>query len=167
MATLNPFKSNKGITLVRNGVITLTKRTVRFSKNVYQTHNITGFSEGEVDIGTIPWWIIIIFTLLSFSLNVVIKNSLDWYCFIPALGCLAWNFYKPKHYGLLLSLNSGDKTLFTTTKTESLKEIIIEIYNFIEADKEATYQISISNSKVIGNLIQGDVTGNTLCLSDD
>ena len=78
-----------------------------------------------------------------------------------------WNFYKPKHYGLLISLNSGDKTLFTTNKTDSLKEIIGQVYDFIETEKEATYQISISNSKVSGNFIQGNAGGDTSYLCDD
>jgi hypothetical protein len=167
MATLNPFKNGKGITLVSNKVITLTKRTVRFPKNVYQTHNITGFSEGEVEIGMIPWWIIIFF--LFYALFMI--NSDNWaganYFLYPGLAGLGWNLIRPKHYGLLLTLNSGDKTLFTTTKTESLKKIIVEIYDFIEAEKEATYEISISNSQVSGNFIQGNAGGNTSYGSDD
>jgi hypothetical protein len=166
MATLNPFKNTKGITLVRDQVITLTKKTVRFSKNVYQTHNITGFSEGEVDVGTIPWWIIIVAFLFS-SVNAMSNNWLGWYYFIPGMGGVIWNIYKPKHYGLLITLNSGDKTLFTTNKTENLKVIIGQVYDFIETEKEATYQISISNSKVSGNFIQGGVGGNASYLSND
>jgi len=168
MATLNPFKNSKGITLVSNKVITLTKRTVRFSKNVYQTHNITSFSEGEVDLGTFPWWIIIVAFLLSL-VSAMGKNWLGWYLYylVGAIGGVTWNFCKPKHYGLLITLNSGDKTLFTTKNTESLKEIIVEIYDFIESEKEATYQISISNSEVSGNFIQGNATGNTSYLYDD
>ena len=167
MATLNPFKNSKGITLVSNKVITLTQRTVRFSKNVYQTHNITGFSEGEVEIGMIPWGIIIFFlfyaSFLIYSDNWAGAN----YLLYPGLAGLGWNLLKPKHYGLLLTLNSGDKTLFTTTKTESLKKIISEIYDFIDTENKATYQISISNSEVSGNFIQGDIGGNALFGSDD
>jgi hypothetical protein len=158
MATLNPFKNSKGITLVSNKVITLTKRTVRFSKNVYQTHNITGFSEGEVEIGMIPWWIIIF--ALGYSLMMITGYN-NWaggqYFFYPGIVGLIWNLYKPKHYGLLITLNSGDKTLFTTTKTESLKEIIGQIYDFIEAaENNKTYQMTINNSQVTGVLMQGD-----------
>ena len=168
MATLNPFKNSKGITLVRDQVITLTKRTIRFSNNVYQTHNITGFSEGEVEIGMIPWWIIILSIGYSF---VMIRQYDNWaggqYLFYPGIVGLGWNLIKPKHYGLLITLNSGDKTLFTTTKTKNLKVIIIQIYDFIEADKEATYQISISNSEVSGNFIQGNAGGDTSYFSED
>jgi Family of unknown function (DUF6232) len=160
MATPNPLGSNQSITLERNKVITITKRTVRFSYNVYQTHNITGFSEGEVDIGKIPEGIIIVFLLVS-SIVGMGNSGVGVLLGLVALGGIMWNFYKPKHYGLLLTLNSGDKTLFTTTQKESLKQVIGVIYEFIESEKEATYQISISNSEVSGNFIQGNVGGST------
>jgi hypothetical protein len=160
MATPNPLGSNQSITLERNKVITITKRTVRFSYNVYQTHNITGFSEGEVDIGTIPWGIIIVFLLGSLIVGMG-NSGVGGLLGLVAIGGIIWNLSKPKHYGLLLTLNSGDKTLFTTTQKESLKQVIGVIYEFIESEKEATYQISISNSEVSGNFIQGNVGGST------
>ncbi len=166
MATPNPLGSNQSITLERNKVITITKRTVRFSYNVYQTHNITGFSEGEVDIGTIPWGIIIVVLLVS-SIVGMGNSGVGGLLGSVAIGGAIWNFSKPKHYGLLLTLNSGDKKLFTTIQKESLKQVIGVIYEFIESEKEATYQISISNSEVSGNFIQGNVGGSTSYLSGD
>lgn len=166
MATPNPLGSNQNITLEHNKVITLTKRTIRFSKNVYQTHNITGFSEGEVDMGTIPWGIIVALLLIGSTVGIA-NSGIGLVLSLAAIGGAIWNFSKPKHYGLLLTLNSGDKKLFTTTKTEQLKEIIAQIYEFIESEKEVTYQISISNSEVSGNFIQGNVGGNTSYLSGD
>lgn len=89
MATANPLGSNQSITLERGDkVITFTKRTVRFSKTVYQTHNIAGFSEGEVDIGTIPWVIIIavlivglIITEFYIQVSLLLIFFGDWrYC---------------------------------------------------------------------------------------
>jgi hypothetical protein len=166
MATPNPLGSNQSITLERNKVITITKRTVRFSYNVYQTHNITGFSEGEVDIGRIPEGIIIVFLLVS-SIVGMGNSGVGVLLGLVALGGIMWNFYKPKHYGLLLTLNSGDQKLFTTKQKESLKQVIGVIYELIESEKEATYQISISNSEVSGNFIQGNVGGSTSYLSGD
>ena len=78
-----------------------------------------------------------------------------------------WNFAKPKHYGLLLTLNSGDKKLFITSDVEGLKRVIEVIYEFIESQKEAIYQMSINNSKVSGNFIQGSAGGNVSYDSDD
>ncbi|MEG4417991.1 DUF6232 family protein [Microcoleus sp. LAD1_D5] len=166
MATPNPLGSNQSITLERNKVITITKRTVRFSYNVYQTHNITGFSEGEVDIGTIPWGIIIVF-LLGSSIVGMGNSGVGGLLGLVAIGGAIWNVSKPKHYGLLLTLNSGDQKLFTTKQKESLKQVIGVIYEFIESEKEATYQISISNSEVSGNFIQGNVGGSTSYLFGD
>jgi hypothetical protein len=166
MATPNPLGSNQSITLERNKTITITKKTLRFSHNVYQTHNITGFSEGEVEIGTIPWGIIVALLLIG-SIAGIGNSGIGLTLSLAAIGGAIWNFTKPKHYGLLLTLNSGDKKLFTTSDKANLKVAIGAIYEFIEKEKDATYQISIENSQVRGNLIQGDVGGNALFGSDD
>lgn len=166
MATPNPLGSNQNITLERNKVITITKKTVRFSHNVYPTHNITGFSEGEVEIGTIPWGIIVALLLMG-SIAGLANSGIGLALSLAAIGGAIWNFTKPKHYGLLLTLNSGDKKLFTTTDKPNLKLAIGAIYEFIEKEKDAIYQISINNGQVKGNWIQGDVGGNALFGSDD
>ena len=56
----NPLGGSQNITLEKTKLIVVTKRTIRFARNVYQTHNITGFGEGEIDIGGIPWILIIL-----------------------------------------------------------------------------------------------------------
>lgn len=166
MAALPFFESNQNITLEQNKVITITKRTVRFSKNVYQTHNIAGFSEGYVEIGSIPWLIIVVVFILGLIIGIG-NSSLGLLMIVAAIAGVVWNFVKPKHYGLLMTLNSGDKKLFTTSDVDGLKRVIEVIYDFIETEKEATYQISINNSKVSGNFIQGDVGGNASYGSND
>jgi TM2 domain-containing membrane protein YozV len=172
----NLFGIDQSISIEKNKVITITKRTVRFSYNVHQTHNIASFAEGEVEMGGIPWGIIVaclILGLIMYAGGGIISTSAGnsqqaepfflWavYLYLASIVGMAWNILKPKYYGLLLTLNSGDKTLFTTKNKESLKQVIGVIYEFIEAEKEATYQISISNSEVSGNFIQGDVGGDT------
>ena len=166
MATPNLLGSNQSIALERNQVITITKRTVRFSKTVYQTHNITGFSQGSVDIGTIPWSIIV--SVFFASLIAGTGNSaLGGLLVLAAIGGVVWNLTKPKYHGLLLTLNSGDKTLFVANEPEKLKQIVLGIYDFIEQEKNnVSYEICINNSEVKGNLIQGNVRGNTLFGSD-
>ena len=166
MLTENSLGSNQSITLERNKVITLTKRTVRFSKNVYQTHNIAGFGEGEVDIGRIPL-VIIIGILIGSPVVGQVNSILGWLFIFAAIGCVVWNFLKPKHYGFLLTLNSGDKKLFTTTDKEGLKRVVEVIYELIEAEKEVTYQISVNNSHVNGNFIQGYAEGDVSYHSND
>lgn len=164
MATSSPFGS-QDITLEKNKVITVTKRTVRFARNVYQTHNIAGFGEGEVEIGAIPWGLIIVVFILGLILNSF-NLGVGWLLVLGGIAGGVWNFAKPKHYGLLLTLNSGDKKLFVTTDQTGLKQVISVIYEFIETEKDATYQISINNSQVKGNFIQGSAK-DVLFNSDD
>jgi TM2 domain-containing membrane protein YozV len=164
------FGGNQSISIEQNKVITITKRTVRFSYNVHQTHNIASFAEGEVEMGGIHWGIIVACStvgLIMGNMNLDQTKTVGILLWFAAMIGIAWNILKPKYYGLLLTLNSGDKTLFTTKNKEGLKQVIGVIYEFIEAEKEATYQISISNSEVSGNFIQGNVGGNTSYRSGD
>jgi hypothetical protein len=154
MATPNPLASNQNITLERNKVITITKRTVRFSNDVYQTHNITGFSEGEVEIGTIPWGIIVALLLMG-SIAGLGNSGIGLALSLAAIGGAVWNFAKPKHYGLLLTFNSGHQTLFVTNDKPHLKEKINTIYELIEKAENKTYELSILNSTVSGQFIMG------------
>jgi hypothetical protein len=155
MATPNPLGSNQSITLERNKTITITKRTVRFSHNVYQTHNITGFSEGEVEIGTIPWGIIIVVLFIIGPIVGIANNGIGSALILAAIGGAVWNFAKPKHYGLLLTFNSGHQTLFVTDDKTHLKEKINTIYELIEKAEDKTYELSILNSTVSGQFIMG------------
>lgn len=158
MSTSNPFGSGQSVTLEENKTITITKRTVRFGTTVYQTENIAGFSEGNVNLGTFPWLLIIIFIavgLIVFSFS----KATGWFFLLVGIGGTIWNLVKPKHYGFLLTLNSGDKKLFVTKDREGLDKVIKVIYDFIETEKEATYQIKIENSKIKGNFIQGNTGG--------
>ena len=154
MATSNPLASNQNITLERNKVITITKRTVRFSNDVYQTHNITGFSEGEVEIGTIPWGIIVALLLMG-SIAGLANSGIGFALSLAAIGGAVWNLVKPKHYGLLLTFNSGHQTLFVTNDKPHLKEKINTIYELIEKAENKTYELSILNSTVSGQFIMG------------
>ncbi|WP_293336728.1 DUF6232 family protein [Microcoleus sp. CAWBG58] len=168
----NSSGSNQNITLEKNKTIIVTKRTVRFSYNVYQTHNITSFTEGEVKIPGIPWGIIGICFVASLIIGANNGDRLILIILAPVLffGSIVGtvrNLINLKHYGLLLTLNSGDRTLFTTKEKKALKQVIGVIYDFIETEKEATYEIFISNSEVRGNFIQGNVEGNASYLSSD
>ena len=165
MSTSNPFASGQSVTLEENKIITITKRTVRFGTSVYQTDNIAGFSEGNVNIGTFPWLLIIIFVaigLIAFSFS----KFTGWIFLLAGIGGVAWNFLKPKHYGFLLTLNSSDRKLFVTKDRAGLEKVIKVVYEFIETGKDATYQIKIENSEVKGNFIQGNTGGNVSYDSD-
>ena len=77
--------------------------------------------------------------------------------FLLSLGITGtlWNWFKPQYYGLFLTLNSGDKTLFVINDKLGLKKVILDIYEFIETEKNEVYEISIKDSQVSGNFIQG------------
>jgi hypothetical protein len=162
MTITDKVTGSQGITLVRNKIITVTKRTIRFSHNVYLFHNIEGFSEEAVDITTIPFWIII--TL--FMIGVIISSSnltLGWALTMLAIAGMIWNFCKPKYYGLLLTFNSGNKFLFITSDKTGTKNVISVIYEFFETETEEdlAIQIFISNSAIsIKNIYGGFVGGN-------
>ncbi|NES19857.1 MAG: hypothetical protein F6K41_13225 [Symploca sp. SIO3E6] len=153
MATANSLGMNQSITLERDQVITISKRTVRFWKNVYQTHNIAGFSEGQVGRGSIPFKIIIIVFIVGLIVTPFIDAAI--LLSLAAIVGIVWNFFNRKYYGLLLTLNSGDKKLFVTTDKEGLRQVIQTIYDFIEEQQDTTYQITVNNSKIKGNFIQG------------
>ena len=160
--TIRRATASQGITSLNNGVITMTKRTIRFSHNVYLFHNIEGFSEEVVDITTIPFWII---TIL-FMIGVIISSSnltLGWILTIFAISGTIWNFYKPKYYGLLLTLNSGNKFLFVTNDKSGTKNVISVIYEFFETETngDLTIQIVVNNSHIsIENTYRGSIGGN-------
>lgn len=154
--------NTKVITIGQGKNITVTKRTVRFDKTVYQTHNISEFGEGEVEIFQISWIILITILLLGWFTGSVdwlgdsVKNEISPVLIYSGLFGLLWNLAKPQHYGFIITLNSGDKNLFITADRNGLKQVISAIYEFIETEKDVTYQISISNSQIRGNFIQGN-----------
>ena len=155
----NSLAATKNVALEHgNKIITITNRTVRFGRTVYQTHNVSGFSEGEVDIGTIPWMLLLLLTIAIY-ITRIFSAEISNVCGVLAIAGIIWNLGKPKHYGFLLTLNSGHQRLFITKDQDGLKKVISVIYNLIETEEEATYQISVTNSEIRGNFIQGQVGG--------
>ncbi|NES06376.1 MAG: hypothetical protein F6K22_28300 [Okeania sp. SIO2F4] len=156
------FLGNDKNTSVEKGksIILVTKRTVRFGKSVYQTHNIAGFSEGKIKTPGIPWILLIIFMIVGLIiLSTKINNNVGGIFTILAILGAFGNIFRAQQYGLLLTINSGDRILFSSTDQIGMRSIISEIYEFIESEKDATYRIDINNSSVSGNFVQGDVGG--------
>lgn len=159
MENSNLLRNCQNITLEHNKIITITHKTVRFSNNVIQTHNIVSFGEGEVVSKTLPWWIFVLGLILGLSTSSLGSfSSMGLLIILISIGGMAWNFsLRPKDYGLLLTLNSGDKTLFVTSDKKGVKKIISTIYEFLEGELNAIYQISINSSTVQGNFVSGAV----------
>lgn len=162
MTIKDKVTGSQGITFANNKVITITKRTIRFSHNVYLFHNIEGFSEGAVDIATIPFSII---TIL-FIIGVIISSynlTVGWILIILAMLGTMWDLVKPKYYGLLLTFNSGNKLLFVTSDISGIRNVISVIYDFFETEtkEDLAVEISISNSRIsINSIYGGSVGGN-------
>jgi hypothetical protein len=161
------MEQSSNVTIERETIISATKKTFRFGKNVYQTHNITGFREGDLD-GKIRIPEIIIFFIfliglifLSYSFINDPKPTRTIGISLILLGFFGHfiNLLNPKKYGLLVTFNSGDRTLFITKDRKSLKTVIDNLCKIIESEEEEklNYQISINNSVVRGNLVQGEV----------
>lgn len=163
------MEKSSNFTIERNKIISATKKTFKFGKSFYQTQNITGFSEGDINLGSkIPWKSIFSILIIGLIMINIPFGDSNIYQLIRTIGIFLvivasfgtiLNFLNRKEYGLLVTLNSGDKTLFITNDRESLKRVIRDLYNFIESEEKGNsmYQISISNSVVKGNLVQGEV----------
>lgn len=181
------MEKSSNVTIERETIISATKKTFRFGKNVYQTHNITGFTEGDLD-GKIRIPKIIIFFIFLLGLIVIVlgpiflknrfidfsdvaKQTIKVGIYLILLGFFAnlINFLNPKEYGLLVTFNSGDRTLFITRDRKSLKTVIANLCKIIESEEEdkLNYQISINNSVVKGNLVQGEVGENVSFASNE
>ena len=65
MATLSTSGNQTTLIEKNRATITVSKRTVRFAKNVYQTKNVASFADGEVSIGQMPWWLVISAAVIS------------------------------------------------------------------------------------------------------
>ncbi len=162
MTIKDKVTGSQGITFVKNKVITMTKRTIRFSHNVYLFHNIEGFSEEAVSIAKIPFWIITII----FMIGVIISSynlTLGWTLTMLPISGTIWNLCRPKYYGLLLTFKSGNKFLFVTSDISGIRNVISVIYEFFETEtkKDLAVEISINNSRIsINNIYRGFVGGN-------
>jgi hypothetical protein len=61
------FQNGSNITLSQKEEIKITKKTISFGRDVYQFHNVVGFSDGEVDFGKIiPMSVVLIGIFVGF-----------------------------------------------------------------------------------------------------
>lgn len=162
MATIYPFVKNQNITLENSKAITVTRRTIYFSGNVYQTQNIERFSVEKVDIGTISFGSVLLLLIFGFiltSFRSVVPVFIGFLLMAASIAAIAWNFYKPKYYGLLLTSISGEKKLFPTTDRAGLRETLSAIRDLIETRRDNVLEITISNSSITVISAQGDFVG--------
>jgi hypothetical protein len=170
MATSYPFVKNQNITLEKSKVITVTRRTIYFSGNVYQTQNIEKFSVEKVDIGTISPGSILLLIIFGFILTIfsnTVADVIGGLLIFTSVVAIVWNFYKPKYYGLLLTSISGEKKLFPTTDKAGLRETLSAIRDLLDARRDNILEITISNSSITviaaqGDFLEKDIVGNVV-----
>lgn len=150
---------SRNISFEKNEEIRITKRTVTFGYDVYQLRNIVGFSEGDVKTpnvipGQVLWFSALAGLALTFipGTSQIIGAIAVMTCFFGFL----INVNRPNKYGLLLTLNSGDKHLFVTAKKAQVREVIMELYRFMEMDEEGVQVITVTDNSIT---IHGSLTG--------
>jgi len=143
MMFANKSTKSQGITLAKNKVITITKRTIRFSQNVYLFHTLEGFSEEEIEIRIIPFWMITILFIIGVIISSY-KLTLGWLLIMLAMGGIVVDLSQPKNYGLLLAFSSGNKILFITNDKAGIKNVISVLYDFFETETKKDFIIEIS-----------------------
>jgi hypothetical protein len=153
----------------------VTRNSVSFEDNFYQLCNITGFSAGRVKRRPVfsYWWIIIGFILGAILIDINMPVSYFRFSnkYIPygtkhigfgivALSILGIiiNLIQETKYGLILTLNSGDKYLFITTDIGSVTKVVNQLNAFIESKQDGVYMVSITNNSV---KVKGNITGVT------
>lgn len=75
--------------------------------------------------------------------------------FLSLLGIMI-NFIQETMYGLILTLNSGDKHLFITTDWGSVTKVVSQLNTFIESKQDGVYMVSITSNSV---KVKGSMTG--------
>lgn len=172
MAILNFFTQDRDVLIEKNKVIVITQRTIRFSGNVWQTHNVVGFNEEHgVNLGTIHYGIIV----CVFIIGVIISSFnvlYGWLVVSLSILGIVRNISKPKYYGLAITLSSGDKFLFVTNNRVGLRTVISVIYDFFELKQDLVIEITINDNgisiktetgksyAVSGNIFAAAIEGN-------
>jgi hypothetical protein len=153
--------------------IRITKNSVSFNDNVYQLCNITGFSSGKIKrYPIVPFcWIftalIVGFTFIAidikfgyisfFGIHILLSVRLfGIFVFGLAATGIFINIGQDVRYGLILTLNSGDKHLFITTDNIKMKEVISQLYEFIDSKMDGVYLVNVTDNSIH---IKGSMTG--------
>jgi len=151
---------------IRNTRIEITKQTVRFDSDVYQFRNVTGFGLDPVkNQNLFP----IQFILGLFVIGLFCANIPDWRMWgiilvLAAIGAFYANTSQAKKCGLKLYLNSGSPSpVFITSDMEGLRNVVSELYQFMESNAEGTYVINAEDRSIrIEGSVGGSVTAGNI-----
>jgi len=121
--------------------IYITKKIIKFGDVVYQFCNVTGFKITEVNVINTPDGKYFIFFLIGFFWTFININFF-WGAILFAITVVMITLVivmlntLPRKYGLEVSMNSGEKAVFTTNDLKGLKRVIAELSKFIESENE-------------------------------
>ena len=118
--------------------IYITKKIVKFGDSVYQFCNVTGFKLTGIDVlnGSViaclfMTFLIVLITLVFTNINLAVLFAVSIYIIFTLIPQKLL-----KKYGLEVSMNSGEKAIFTTNDIKGLKAVIAELSKFIESENE-------------------------------
>ncbi|MDY7014947.1 MAG: DUF6232 family protein [Cyanobacteriota bacterium] len=149
MALNSVLQDNNTTTIEQAQLIYITKKTVRFGADVYQFRNVAGFGLAEVKTANlIPLKVIL--ALFAFGcLLAIVPGARSWgiVAVLLAVGAVFLNSSQPKKYGLKLYINSGDSKVFISSHLAGIKQVITQLYEFMESNTEESYVINIDQSR--------------------
>lgn len=156
--------------IAKSPYLYINKKTVRFGADVYQFRNVTGFGIVRVKKPLVPFKFFWVSLLIGFSFMSSATSPLDYFTFIffpqlqilsslgflrPVLGVLLpivvyiLTCIKQVSYGLKLHVNSGDGKIFVTDNKKFLKDLVYDLYKFMESDEDFNYKINIRQGDII------------------
>lgn len=158
---------------VKDTQITVNPRTIRVGSAVYPIDNLSVFGVGEVSKYPLTWaavvsmigglgvvWMFVLFvgvvgSIASESVGVVAGILLLFVIPSSAMGLLVVKLVDPKHQGLMLAPNSGDRQLFVTQDLAGVESITTVVGAILDSEitPQSSYVINVSNSQVSGNLL--------------
>ena len=164
---------------INTSIIKVRGRTLVLVNSIYQISNISSFT--LINLSSVqPFpkyfvWLIIIGLALLF----VFPENIKIFGFIM-LAYAGWQFYQYQrkklrtHYGLKISLNSGQTPIITNSDAEFLKEIMLVLYNIMNSDELKAFTFNLDQRKIIkdgatnidsmlnSNVVTGNVTGDVV-----
>lgn len=164
---------------INTSIIKVRGRTLVLINSIYQISNISSFrllnlSSVQPFPKYLVWLIIIGLALLFiFPGNIKIFG-------VIMLAYAGWQFYQYErkklriHYGLKMSLNSGETPIITSSDAEFLKEIIFVLHKIMNSDEPKNFTFNLDQRKIIkdgsinidsmldSNFVSGNVTGDVV-----
>jgi hypothetical protein len=178
---LNQFLSEdtSGSNEISTAIIKIRGKTLILLNSIYQIPNISSLNlinlSSTKQFPKYLVWLIVIGLIFLFVLPGNIK--------IFGIVCLAysgWQFYQYQQnklrirYGLQITLNSGEKPIIVNNNSDSLKEIMLILYNIMNSDEARSITFNLDQSKIIedksinveqmygSNFVAGNVAGDVV-----